>query len=298
MQGDLEIAARELESSGEYRVLRKYHRTDIYAAPDGAATELGLVLDTETTGVEVFMNEVIELGMILFEYAPATGRIYRIVDTFDEFRDPGRPIPPEVSKLTGITDGMVRGSAISESVVDPFVSRASIVIAHNAQFDRPFVERHWKAFETRPWGCSMRHIPWYDEGIPTQKLELIASCQGFFYDAHRALDDSLALLHVLASTLPVSGRPALKPLLDRAMPDDVRIWAVDAPYSTKDILKARRYQWSDGSNGSPRAWHTSIALGEFQAEMQFLNDNIYAGNAEKRVKAERIPAVKRFSSRA
>jgi DNA polymerase-3 subunit epsilon len=296
MQSDLESMARKLEDTGEYKIVRKYHKTDVYAAPDGAATQLGLILDTETTGLEVFMNEVIELGMILFEYAPATGRIYRIVETFDEFRDPGRPIPPEVTKLTGITDEMVHGCLIDESAVESFVSRASVIIAHNAEFDRPFVEKHWKAFRTKPWGCSMRHIPWYDEGIATQKLELIALCQGFFYDAHRALDDSLALLHTLTCTLPASGRPALKPLLDRAMSDDVRIWAIDAPYSTKDLLKARRYQWNDGSNGLPKAWHTSIAVGEFQAEMQFLNNDIYEGNAKNRVKAERIPPEKRFSS--
>lgn len=298
MQADLEMMAQELEKTVEYRIVRKYHKTDVYATPDGAATELGLILDTETTGFEVFMNEVIELGMILFEYAPATGRIYRIVDTFDEFRDPGRPIPPEVTQLTGITDEIVHGCVIDESALESFVSRASIVIAHNAEFDRPFVEKHWKVFETKPWGCSMRHIPWYDEGIATQKLEFIALRLGFFYDAHRALDDSLALLHTLTSTLPVSGRPALKPLLDRAMSDDVRIWAIDAPYSTKDVLKARRYQWNDGSNGSPKAWHTAIAVSEFEAEMQFLNDDIYGGNAKNRVKAERIPAAKRFSSQA
>ena len=296
MLNNLETMAQELEKSSDYRVVRKYHRRDTYALPDGAATQLGLILDTETTGLEVFMNDVIELGMVLFEYAPATGRIYRIVDTFDEFRDPGYPIPPEATALTGITDEMVHGYSIDESALESFVSRASVIIAHNAEFDRPFVEKHWKAFGTKPWGCSMRHIPWYDEGIASQKLELIALRLGFFYDAHRALDDSLALLHTLTCTLPVSWRPSLKPLLERAMSDDVRIWAIDAPYSTKDVLKARRYQWSDGSNGLPKAWHTSIAVSEFEAEMQFLNDDIYAGNAKNRVKAERIPPEKRFSS--
>ena len=90
--------------------------------------------------------------------------------------------------------------------MEAFASRATLVIAHNAAFDRPFVEKQWDVFATKPWGCSMTQVHWRDEGIATQKQELIALCLGFFYEAHRAENDCRALLHILAGTLPLSGQ--------------------------------------------------------------------------------------------
>jgi DNA polymerase-3 subunit epsilon len=52
---------------------------------------------------------------------------------------PGRPIPPEVTALTGITDAAVRGRRIDDARVAALAASASLVVAHNAAFDRPFL---------------------------------------------------------------------------------------------------------------------------------------------------------------
>lgn len=291
-----EIMARGLEETGDYRVIRRFRRVEQYAAPDGQVLETGLILDTETTGIDAQKDDVIELGMVLFEYAPVTGCIYSIVDTFDQLQDPGRPLPAEITALTHITDDMVRGQCIDASAVDAFVGRAKLVIAHNAAFDRPFVERQWRVFETKPWADSMSQVHWYDEGIGTQKQELIALCLGFFYDAHRAESDCLALLHILSMPLPLSGQPALKPLIDHAMVDDARIWAIGAPFAAKDVLKARGYRFNSGTNGKPKAWQTTVLADELEQELSFL-DSVYEGDARSKVRIDKMSPLERFSSR-
>ena len=72
-----EVVARALEETGDYRIVRKLHQVEHYTEPDGEPTQLGLILDTETTGLDAQVDDVIELGMVLFEYAPATGQIGR-----------------------------------------------------------------------------------------------------------------------------------------------------------------------------------------------------------------------------
>src|SRR5450756_2210684 len=134
-----EVVARALEETGDYRIVRKLHQVERYTESDDEPMQLGMVLDTETTGFDAQVDDVIELGMVLFEYAPATGRVYRIVDAFDELRDPGRHIPAEITVLTHITDDMVQGHRIDAAAVEAFASRATLVISHNAAFDRPFV---------------------------------------------------------------------------------------------------------------------------------------------------------------
>lgn len=95
-----------------------------------------IVLDTETTGFDPRKGDrLIEIGCLEIEDLLPTGR------TLHLFCDPERAIPPEATKVHGITDAMVRGKPkfadIAEQVLE-FIGDAPIV-AHNAQFDRNFV---------------------------------------------------------------------------------------------------------------------------------------------------------------
>ena len=120
-------------------------------------------------------------------------------------------------------------------------AQANIVIAHNARFDRPFVEERLADFKSIDWGCSLADINWEEESVEGLKLEYIAYKYGFFYEGHRATMDCQAGIEILSRTLPCSGEPVLKRLLDRAKRMDVRIWVDGAPFDKKDALKARGY---------------------------------------------------------
>lgn len=94
-----------------------------------------VVLDTETTGLSHRENELIEI-------AAARLRGREIVDRFDTFVKPSGPIPEEITELTSITNADVAHAPSAEEAVAglaEFVGGAP-VIAHNAAFDRGFIE--------------------------------------------------------------------------------------------------------------------------------------------------------------
>jgi DNA polymerase-3 subunit epsilon len=116
--------------------------------------------------------------------------------------------------LYRITDQLVAGHRIDDCVANDLVSRAVLVIAHNADFDRRFLERRLPAFTTKHWACSRFDVDWKAAGIRSSALEFVAYCLGFFHDVHRASSDCRARLHALAQPLPGTGRLALQALVE------------------------------------------------------------------------------------
>jgi DNA polymerase-3 subunit epsilon len=292
---NLEAMAARLDASGRYRVLRRLVPQSIISPPDGSQTRLGLFVDVETTGLDHSRDEVIELAMVPFTYA-LDGRIFEIRAPFQKLREPAKPIPPEITALTGITDEMVRGQTIDPIEVAAFASGAALVIAHNAGFDRRFVEPISDVFSTKPWACSMTQIDWAAEGYEGRRLAHLATDAGFFYDRHRATNDCLAAIELLAGTLPKAGVPAMAKLLDRARRPSWRIWAENAPFDLKNILKARGYRWNGDGNPNPRAWYIDVDEDVRDQELEYLRTDIYQREVEPLVRL--ISAYERFSDRS
>ncbi len=101
----------------------------------GLIEEDVIVLDTETTGLSVQDNELIEISA-----ARLSGR--EVIDRFDTFVHPKQLIPAEITELTSITNADV---ADAPSAVEAVAALADFVggcpvIAHNATFDRSFIE--------------------------------------------------------------------------------------------------------------------------------------------------------------
>lgn len=293
---DLERMAALLEASGRYRILRRLEPRSVYDAPDGSVVHRGIFLDVETTGVDPAADEIIELAMVAFDFA-SDGRIFAVHEPFGRLRDPGRPIPPAIVALTGITDEMVAGASIDPAEVEAFVGEAVLVVAHNAGFDRAFAERLCGAFARLAWACSWREIPWTDEGFATgTKLANLAAGCGFFHDGHRAVDDCRAGVELLSRTLPRSGRRALDVLLESARAPRYRIRAVGSPYELRETLKKQGYRWDAGENGRPRAWFVDVAIDALEAERSFLRKEIY-GRDDLDIETVRIDAYDRYSDR-
>lgn len=290
----LEAAAALLEASQDYRVLRRLQpRAPVTAIPE-QDTRLGLFVDVETTGLDPSKDEIIELAMVPFRYS-LDGIIVDVGEPFDRLREPSAPIPASITALTGITDAMVAGQRIDQEEVTQFALSAAVVIAHNAAFDRRFLERFCPSFSFKPWACSMSEIDWAAEGFEGTKLAYLAVGCGFFYDRHRAANDCLAAVEVLSRALPKSGVDALAHLLARARLPTWRIWAEGSPFEFKDQLKSRGYRWNGEENGRPRAWYVDVADEQREAELAFLKKEIYQRDVD--LKPSRITAYERFSER-
>lgn len=291
----LEEMARCLEAHEDYRVLRRFKPPALIseaALPAGA--RIGVIVDTETTGTSD-KDKLIELGLVRFGYDPKTGAVLGAVDSYCGLEDPGMPIPPAATAVHCITDEMVAGKRLDESAITRLLSGARVVIAHNARFDRPICERRLDAFAHLPWGCSLKEVDWASAGIRGAKLEFIASCLGVFYSAHRADLDCQMLLHVLSQPV-FEGKGGLAGLLETARKPTCRVWATGSPFETKDLLKARGYQWSDGTHPDmEKAWFADVAEDALQAELEWLRSTVY-GRAFQ-VPVDTVTAAVRHSMR-
>jgi DNA polymerase-3 subunit epsilon len=291
----LEQMARSLVESGEYRVTSRLEAQAEYHPPDNSHKLVAAVVDVETTGTNPDRDKIIELGICLFEYDRQSGRIYKVLGSWEWLEDSGSGIPPEITKITGITDQMVAGHRIDDGAVDDLLSRAVLVIAHNADFDRRFLERRLPAFAAKHWACSRFDIDWKAEGIRSSALEFVAYSLGFFHDGHRAASDCRATLHALAQQLPGTGRLGLQALLEQARLPTWRLWARDAAIEKKDVLKARGYTWSPGDFGRPKCWYRDVADADRAAEVSWLRANVM--EPDQAVWALRITARNRYSDR-
>ncbi|WP_338699931.1 3'-5' exonuclease [Bradyrhizobium sp. 26S5] len=283
-----------LEQSPDYRVQRRLVPRSDFTPSEGQSTRTAVLLDVETTGLDPASDEIIELGMVKFTYL-VDGRIGRVIDTFSCFNQPSIAIPPEITALTGITDEMVEGRSLDEALINEFAADAVVVIAHNAGFDRKFMERYAALFIHKAWACSVSEVEWRGHGFEGSRLSYLLMKAGLFHEAHRAVDDCLALLEILAITLPGLDRTVLSVLLERARRKTIRIWAEQSPFELKDALKRRGYRWSDGADGRPRSWYIDVDESDQVTEIEYLQKSIYQRDLEIRIQA--LTAFDRFSAR-
>ncbi|HYW57143.1 MAG TPA: 3'-5' exonuclease [Polaromonas sp.] len=288
-----EAMARLLEAHPDYRVLRRLPVQLRFAhQPTGPVTRV-LILDTETTGLYHARDRIIELALLAVDVETATGLPTGEVEVYNALEDPGMPISKEVQGITGINDEMVRGHRLDEQRVASMLLKADLVLAHNAGFDRPFVEARMAQFSRLPWACSFADLDWKKEGRSSAKLSQLALELGWFYDAHRAEMDCHALLAVLACQLPLSGHTGLAGLLAVSVRTSYRLQATAAPFEAKDLLRARGYRW----DADIKVWQ--IKLGDensLRAECQWLKTSVYAGRSA-RVQLEQFDASSRYSAR-
>ena len=275
-------AIEHLEQSDQYRVIERLNAPKRYNPGEPNTPRIGIVIDTETTGLDTKTDKIIELGFVAFEYDAATGLIYRILHTYDGFEDPGEVLSDTVKQITGITDEMVAGQKLDDDEILHWLKKSDLIIAHNAGFDRQMIERRLTMVKETNWACTFNDIPWSDEDISSLKLDYIAYRLGFFFDGHRAVNDAQATLHLLTKALPCSGKLAMAALLSCAREKSQRLFAVAAPFDKKDDLKARGYRWlSDFSHkdqygkNKKGVWSISVSEVTVAAEHQWLAENIY-----------------------
>jgi len=292
-------AIEQLQATGQYRVLQRLQAPDVYVEGVPDTARVGMVIDTETTGLDTEKDKIIELGFVAFEYDASTGKIYRVLHTYDGFEDPKEPLSEIVKELTGIDDALVQGKYLNDDEIQRWLEKSSLIIAHNAGFDRKMLERRLPAFQDKAWACTFADIDWQNEGVASQKLDYIAFQLGFFFDGHRAVNDAQATMHLLTRGLPKSNKLAMGELLNGARKTKLRIFAVDAPFDKKDALKARGYHWlSDFAhkNGKKGVWSICIEKDMDEAEETWLREHIYMGKAP-RFQSKTLTAMDRYSVR-
>ena len=96
----------DLESTGEYKVVRKYKKPECYHHDDGSEKSKGIFLDVETTGLSHEIDKIIEIALVPFEFSK-DGRIFKIHDSYSCLEDPQIPLTEKIVALTGLTNKML-----------------------------------------------------------------------------------------------------------------------------------------------------------------------------------------------
>lgn len=276
-----------------YRVTRPFVPRSTYSESNPPTNVLkAAIVDVETTGISHTNDKIIELGIVIVECCPETGQAYRVLETYNELEDPGMPIPEDSTKVHGITDDMVKGKRIFDGVVAKILEEVDLVVAHNAGFDRMFIETRLPFFKEKAWACSYAQIPWRNAGFGAFNLEFLAYKFGFHFNGHRAAMDCHALLEILQSEWPTSEGRVFKALLERAHMQDLKISALNTPFESKDKLKGRGYRW----DAERKTWYTTVMEADLTKETNWLRQEVYEG-CFFRLEQEVIDAYNRFSNR-
>ena len=119
------------------------------------------------------------------------------------------------------------------------------------------------------WACTVNDIDWMNRGFTSSKQELLCIWHGFYYDSHRAMNDVDALIHLITSDFYNGNKPILE-LMDNAANPYFKISALNSPFESKDLLKARNYYW----NNTNRYWWKHVDHDEIESERKWLTENI------------------------
>ena len=288
---DLENYVQQLEASGQYRVLRKIPPLLTQKRDVNPTERIVAIVDTETTGLDPQQDEVIEFAGIALTYS-LDGQITGAVASFSQLREPNVPLSADTIRLTGLTKSMLNGREINKQQLEDFIQGADLIVAHNAAFDRPFCEQLADLFRKKPWACSATEIDWSGLGYDGAKLTYLATRSGWFYEAHRALDDCNALATILsASSSRGENETPFQQLLKSARQTKTRL-SFRAPYLKRDLLRAQGFRWKSGRQMKHGFWYADFLDREVKTTIDWLFTTSKIKRAS--IRCERISAFERY----
>jgi len=165
------------------------------------------VLDLETTGISITTEKITEVGIMKVKNG-------EVIDEFEIFVNPEKPIPQRVVEVTNITDEMVKDAETIDKVFPKILEFVgdSIIVAHNASFDVGFLKHNAKLLGYEFNNTYIDTLPLAKDLFPDlkkYKLGKIADSLGIEVDvAHRALadvDTTVKVFNVMLKKLKAKG---------------------------------------------------------------------------------------------
>ncbi len=163
-----------------------------------------VVFDLETTGSKAPPCRVTEIGAWRVKEG-------KVLDTFQTLVDPGIPIPPFITALTGISDEMVALAPRFSEVAAEFLEFIgdSVLVAHNSGFDMRFLNHEialaFGKYRLRnPCLCTVQLSRRLLPNILNHKLKTVAAHYDIdLVNHHRAGADAFATAHIFVNLLEI-----------------------------------------------------------------------------------------------
>ena len=175
-------------------------RQAVFGNCEGPVDSEIVVFDIETTGLSSQRDEITEIGAVIIRDGQELGR-------YQTYVNPGKPIPREITRLTGISDEDVKNAPSVRAAVNDFLKFADgrPLAAHNAAFDMGFIYeaclRHGIDFEPvylDTLALSRGLLP----GLKSHKLNVVAAHLALpEFNHHRAADDAVTAGLILAELI-------------------------------------------------------------------------------------------------
>lgn len=154
------------------------------------------IVDIETTGGLKGGNRITEIGIVKVQHG-------KVIDTWTSLVNPERHIPSFITKLTGISDGMVYNAPVFANIVKPLLDKlaGSIFVAHNVNFDYGFIKKECEVaghFFKMPKMCTVVESRKAFKGLKSYSLGNLSSHFNLNLTSHhRALADATATAELL-----------------------------------------------------------------------------------------------------
>ncbi len=200
--------------------------------PDFPIHEPLVFVDLETTGANFANDRIIEVGLLEVDQDGAR--------EWSVLVNPGRPVPPFITGLTGIDTAMVENAPTFDQLAPELLEklRGRLFIAHNARFDYGFLKHEFRRLGIEFRATSLCTVKLSRKLFPAHhrhSLDTLVERFGITTsDRHRALADARVLWDLWQhwhALLPeetirnavelITGRPELPPQLDPALLDDL-----------------------------------------------------------------------------
>ena len=171
------------------------------------------IIDVETTGGSARFERITEIAIVRHDGE-------RVVDTFTTLINPERPIPWNITQLTGISNDMVADAPhfyeVAKKIVE--MTEDAIFVAHNVSFDYNFIKEEFArlGYEfSKKQLCTVRLSRKAFPGLKSYSLSNLKNHFGIQADrSHRALDDTLATVQVFEKILEAQNGVKVKSFLN------------------------------------------------------------------------------------
>ena len=164
------------------------------------SSKLYAVIDIETTGGMPKRDRITEIAIVLFDGS-------QTINTFTSLINPERSIPPEITRITGITNEMVSNAPkfyeIAKHIVE--MTENAIFVAHNVSFDYNFIKEEFASLGyafTKKQLCTVKLARKAFPGLKSYSLGNLIEHFGIQVNhRHRAYDDTMATVKIFDKIL-------------------------------------------------------------------------------------------------
>ena len=231
-------------------------------------------LDTETTGTNRLNDEIIEIAIKEIEFEKDSGKIIKITNQYESFNEPSKEIDDKITKLTGIDNKTVKNKLIDWNEIDSILKNTIYLLLIMQSLIEHLLIDIQVLVHLKYGVVPLMILIGLKKGSLVQKQELLCYWHGFYFEAHRAMNDVDALIQLLIHPHYGKNRPILE-LIKNARKTRFKILVSNFPYNEqkKDKIKGDGYKWST----IDKIWYKEVDENDLILEKKYLSSVIYNG---------------------